>query len=81
MTSTPGVIPQGGKFMSTKLIPELLAPAGSISALKAAAATGADAVYLAGSKFGARHYAENFSRREMEEAFNYAHLKIGRAHV
>lgn len=61
--------------MSTKLIPELLAPAGSISALKAAAATGADAVYLAGSKFGARHYAENFSRREMEEAFNYAHLR------
>ena len=34
--------------------PEILAPAGSMDALKAAVAAGADAVYLGGSKFGAR---------------------------
>lgn len=61
--------------MSNKFRPELLAPAGSMPALKAAAAAGADAVYLAGHKFGARHYADNFSSTELEEAMNYAHLR------
>jgi putative protease len=56
-------------------MPELLAPAGSLKALKAAAEAGADAVYLAGQKFGARHYADNFNSTEMEEALNYAHLR------
>jgi putative protease len=56
-------------------MPELLSPAGSISALKSAATAGADAVYLAGQKFGARHYADNFSPTELEEALNYAHLR------
>ena len=60
--------------MSKRFIPELLAPAGSMPALKAAASVGADAVYLSSQKFGARHYADNFSTTELEYAFKYAHL-------
>ena len=40
--------------------PELLAPAGSADCLKAALLAGADAVYLAGKRFGARAFASNF---------------------
>ncbi|KUG20886.1 peptidase, u32 family large subunit [hydrocarbon metagenome] len=54
-------------------LPELLAPAGSPDALKAAVAAGADAVYLGGSRFGARRYAVNFGASELEDAVNYAH--------
>ena len=39
--------------------PELLAPAGSFDSLRAAINAGADAVYMGGSKFGARAYADN----------------------
>lgn len=56
-------------------IPELLAPAGSIDALKAAVNAGADAVYLAGKRFGARYYANNFNDEEIKEAVNFAHLR------
>ncbi len=38
---------------------EILAPAGSFDSMKAAVAAGADAVYMGGSRFGARAYAEN----------------------
>lgn len=54
-------------------LPELLAPAGSPEALRAAIAAGADAVYLSGKRFGARKYAANFSDAEIEEAVRYAH--------
>ena len=54
--------------------PELLAPAGNMDALKAAIIAGADAVYIGGKLFGARSYASNFSREEIIEAINYAHL-------
>ena len=54
------------QIMASKSIPELLAPAGSMDALKAAVYAGADAVYLSGKSFGARHYADNFSKAEME---------------
>ena len=47
---------------------ELLAPAGSMDALKAAVKGGADAVYLAGKLFGARKYAANFTNEELKEA-------------
>ena len=40
---------------------EILAPAGSYDSFLAALASGADAVYAGGSRFGARAYAENFS--------------------
>ena len=45
-----------------KALPELLAPAGSRMAFLGAISAGADAVYLGGEKFGARAYAENFSK-------------------
>ncbi|NMB79137.1 MAG: U32 family peptidase [Methanomicrobiales archaeon] len=54
--------------------PELLAPAGSPEAFRAAVAAGADAVYLSGKRFGARKYAANFSDGEIEEAVRYAHI-------
>jgi collagenase-like PrtC family protease len=47
---------------------ELLAPAGGIQALKAAILAGADAVYLAGRKFGARAFAENFDESGLQWA-------------
>jgi len=55
--------------------PELLAPAGSLDALKAAVENGADAVYMGGKEFSARAYAANFERDEMEEAVKYAHAR------
>jgi putative protease len=54
-------------------LPELLAPAGSMDALRAAVACGADAVYLGGKRFSARQYAGNFDDREIGEAVDYAH--------
>lgn len=48
--------------------PELLAPAGSLAALKAAIAAGADAVYFGGTEFSARANAKNFDREEMKYA-------------
>ena len=54
--------------------PELLAPAGNMESLISAIKNGADAVYLAGKKYGARAYAENFTNEEIIEAINYAHL-------
>ena len=61
--------------------PELLAPAGSPEALSAAVAAGADAVYLSGRRFGARHYAANFSDEELRAAVDYAHLRGVRVYV
>jgi putative protease len=58
-----------------KTLPELLAPAGSPEALRAAIAAGADAVYLSGKKFGARKFAQNFTDEEIEEAINFAHSR------
>lgn len=54
--------------------PEILAPAGSVEALKAAIHAGADAVYLGGTRFGARAYADNFDPESMIEAIEYSHL-------
>ena len=53
---------------------EVLAPAGSYDILMAVLAAGADAVYLGGSMFGARAYANNFSQDELLRALDYAHL-------
>lgn len=64
-----------------KNIPELLAPAGSMEALKAAVNAGADAVYIAGKQFGARHYAANFDNNQLKEAVNYAHLRNVKVYV
>ena len=53
---------------------EILAPAGSMECLKAAIATGADAVYTGGALFGARAYAHNLTEEELLEAIDYVHL-------
>ena len=53
---------------------ELLAPAGDFACFMAAINAGADAVYLGGTKFGARAYANNFSQEEIVEALRVAHL-------
>ncbi len=53
---------------------ELLAPAGSMEAFRGAVNAGADAVYLAGRRFGARAYADNFDEEELTEAIDRAHL-------
>lgn len=60
---------------------ELLAPAGSIEALKAAVESGADAVYLSGQMFGARAYANNFDKQGLKEAIEFAHLRNVKIHV
>lgn len=60
---------------------ELLAPAGSFEALVAAVENGANAVYLAGSSFGARAYAENFTPEVMRNAIKFAHLRGVAVHV
>ncbi len=60
---------------------ELLAPAGSFEALKAAVQNGADAVYLGGVDFGARAYASNFDRDTMKEAVEYAHIRGVKVYV
>ncbi|HJJ58858.1 MAG TPA: hypothetical protein O0Y08_04145 [Methanocorpusculum sp.] len=62
-------------------IPELLAPAGSPDALKAAVYAGADAVYLGGKLFGARAYAANFDRKQIEDAISFAHSRGVRVYV
>ena len=54
-------------------VPELLSPAGSPDALKAAVFAGCDAVYLGGKIFGARQYAANFSKEELVTAVRFAH--------
>ncbi len=53
---------------------ELLAPAGSLKTLKAVIHAGADAVYLGGSMFGARAYANNFNEEELLEAIHFGHI-------
>ncbi|MBO7336618.1 MAG: U32 family peptidase, partial [Lachnospiraceae bacterium] len=54
--------------------PEVLSPCGSIEALKGAIASGADAVYIGGRKFGARAYAENPERDVLLDAIDFVHL-------
>ena len=54
---------------------ELLAPAGSLEIFKGVIESGADAVYVGGSMFGARAYANNFTEEELLEAIGFAHLR------
>lgn len=54
---------------------ELLAPAGNLEILKGVIESGADAVYVGGSMFGARAYANNFTEEELLEAIDFAHLR------
>ena len=61
--------------------PELLAPAGDMERLKMAVLYGADAVYLAGTSFGMRSFAGNFSPEELPKAVQYAHDHGVKVHV
>ena len=60
--------------------PELLAPAGDMERLKMAVLYGADAVYLAGTDFGMRAFAGNFSPEELPKAVAFAHDHGVRVH-
>ena len=55
--------------------PEILSPAGNFEKMRAAILYGADAVYLAGSRFGMRAAADNFTVDELREAVEYAHAR------
>lgn len=54
---------------------ELLAPAGNLEIFKGVIESGADAVYVGGSMFGARAYANNFTEEELLKAIDFAHLR------
>ena len=60
---------------------ELLSPAGDMERLKMSLAYGADAVYLAGSDFGMRAFAGNFTEDEMRQAVELCHSKGVSIHV
>lgn len=60
---------------------ELLAPAGSYESMTAAIAAGADAVYIGGSRFGARAYADNPDEDLLKRAIDYAHTKKRRLYL
>ena len=60
--------------MTNKTV-EILAPCGSLESFNAAVNAGADACYLAGTRFGARAYAKNFDTSELCRVIDKAHLK------
>ncbi len=61
--------------------PEILSPAGNFEKMKAAILYGADAVYLAGNRFGMRAAADNFTVEEIFEAVKYAHERNVKVYV
>ena len=63
------------------LMLELLAPAGSMEALKAAVQNGADAVYLGCGTFNARQSAKNFTPQTLAEAVKYCHVRGVKVHL
>ena len=60
---------------------ELLCPAGDAEQLKMSVFYGADAVYLAGTSFGMRSFAGNFSPEELPKAVQFAHSHGVKVHV
>ena len=60
---------------------ELLAPAGSMEKLITAIHFGADAVYLAGKRYGLRAYADNFDEEQIAQAVEYAHARNVKVYV
>ena len=56
------------------MVKELLSPVGNKECLYAAVHNGADTVYLGGKQFGARKFAGNFTKEELKEAIEYAHI-------
>ncbi|HSJ63829.1 MAG TPA: DUF3656 domain-containing protein [Gemmatimonadaceae bacterium] len=62
-------------------VPELLAPAGSLDAVRAALANGADAVYLGAERFNARDEGAQLSLDELEQAVRLAHGRGARTYL
>ncbi len=60
---------------------ELLAPAGSLAGLKASINAGADAVYIGGSRFGARAYADNPEEADLIRGLHFAHLRGAKVYM
>ena len=60
---------------------ELLAPAGNLQKLKSAVLYGADAVYLAGPRFGLRGASDNFSDHELQQSVEFAHSRNCKVYV
>ena len=60
---------------------ELLAPAGNMEKLITAIHFGADAVYLAGKRYGLRAYADNFGEEQIAQAVEYAHARNVKVYV
>ena len=79
-TDISQIIKRTGKTTDRKL-PELLAPAGSFEALKAAIAGGADAVYFGGGDFNARINAKNFTNEELKQAIDMLHSCGRKAYI
>src|SRR4051812_6974366 len=67
--------------MSSRHVPELLAPAGSIEAVRAALANGADAVYLGSARFNARDEGAQLTLDEVGEACRLAHSRGSRIYL
>lgn len=67
--------------MTKSVIPEVLSPAGSLEKLKVAIKYGANAVYLAGQKFGLRAAADNFTYTELKEGVEFAHKHDAKVYV
>lgn len=63
------------------ILPEILAPAGSLEKLKVAILYGANAVYAGGQKFGLRTAAENFTLDELREGVSFAHARNAKVYV
>ena len=68
-------------MMAERKKPELLAPAGDWEKLQMAVLYGADAVYLAGTSFGMRSFAGNFSDEELPQAVDFAHRHGVKVHA
>lgn len=68
-------------MMAERKKPELLAPAGDWEKLQMAVLYGADAVYLAGTSFGMRSFAGNFSDEELPRAVEFAHRHGVKVHA
>src|SRR5919199_932198 len=67
--------------MTSRPIPELLAPAGTLEAVRAAVANGANAVYLGASQFNARDEGAQLSLDELEQACAIAHARGARVYL
>lgn len=64
-----------------KIVNELLAPVGNIDAVKVAISNGADAIYCAGKKFGARSFIVNLTDEDIINASKYVHLHSKKIYI